>query len=646
MTINKKELKTLLDAIDEYDDAYYNNNDQLISDAEYDGLKDRIRRLHSTFKAQSKADEKLAIRLEDAATRVGAPPFKSGWPKVQHAVPMGSLNKANTPAEFKTWIDKCHNPGALFISDKLDGISVSLQFENGFLVQCSTRGDGESGEDITRNVKKMKGVPPVLINPSPKPKFSGYIRGEIVLLHSDWKTHVPGMKSPRNGAGGISKRLDGTDSQYLTVIAYTVEGQDFTTELESIEYIKSLGFNVPNYTVVDNAKDAIVVWQKYMDVTRKTLDYDIDGLVIRINDRVHQISLGEENHRPAGAIAFKFEAPQARTIVRDIVCQVGNTGHITPVAIYDDVELMGCTNNRASLHNFSLVKELGINVGAEILVRRAGDVIPYIDQVTIPNGVFAPPTQCPVCGAGTVFSGAYLVCPNKNGCPAQVFGRLNKWVKELGILEWGEAVLNKVIDSGKVRDVADLYRLTLADLMDLDRMGEKNSANLLAELDKYRTISLETFLGGLCIEGVATSTAKSIIKAGYDSLEKIQKLSVAQLETIPKFAHTRALAFHTGLIENKARINDILAAGVTIRPPIKGALTGKSICFTGASSLPRAKLQKMATDAGGEVKKSVGRDLSYLVIADINSTSSKAVAARKNGITLISEEQFLDMVKA
>jgi len=525
------------------------------------------------------------------------------------------------------------------ISEKLDGLSISLQYQDGSLVQGLTRGDGESGEDITRNVRKMKGVPLSI------PGFSGYIRGEILLLHSDWKTHVPGMKSARNGAGGISKRLDGTDSQHLTVIAYTVEGQDFETELESIEFIKSLGFNVPNYMEADNVKDIIRVWQKYMDVTRKTLDYDIDGLVIRLNDRVHQISLGEENHRPAGAIAFKFEAPQARTIVRDIPCQVGNTGHITPVAVYDDVELMGSTNNRASLHNFPLVKELGINIGAEILVERAGDVIPYIAAVTKPNGVFAPPKKCPVCGAGTVFVGAYLVCPNKNGCPAQVFGRLNKWVKELGILEWGESVLNKVIDSGKVKDVGDLYRLQMQDLTALERMGEKNSANLLAELDKYRVISLENFLGGLCIEGVATSTVKSIIKAGYDSLEKIQKLSVAQLETIPKFGHTRATALHTGLIENKARINDILAAGVTIRPPIKGALTGKSVCFTGSSDIPRAKLQKMATDAGGEVKKSVGRDLSYLVIADIDSTTSKAVAARKNGITLISEAQFLAMVE-
>ena len=380
MTVNKKELKTLLDAIDEYDDAYYNNNDQLISDAEYDGLKDQIRRLNSTFQAQSKADEKLAIRLEDAATRVGAPPFKSGWPKVIHAVPMGSLNKANTPAEFKTWIDKCHNPGALFVSDKLDGISVSLQYQDGSLVQGLTRGNGESGEDITRNVKKMKGVPPVLINPSPKPKFSGYIRGEIVLLHSDWKTHVPGMKSPRNGAGGISKRLDGTDSQHLTVIAYTVEGQDFETEIESIEFIKSLGFNVPNYRVVDNAKDAIVVWQKYMDVTRKSLDYDIDGLVIRLNDRVHQISLGEENHRPAGAIAFKFEAPQARSILRKVIWQVGDTGRITPVGVFDPVELLGVTVERASLHNVTNIKNLGVKIGSAILVSRRNDVIPYIEK--------------------------------------------------------------------------------------------------------------------------------------------------------------------------------------------------------------------------------------------------------------------------
>jgi len=643
MTFDKKALKKLLDEIDKHDDAYYTKDKPIISDQEYDGLKDRLRTLGKQFtpKPGSKADEKVVIRLEDALTRVGAPPPKNGkWNKMTHEVPMGSLNKVNLPDELKDWHTKCGSAKVLFITEKLDGISVSLKYERGELVMAGTRGDGETGEDITRNVRKMKGVPLHLKN-----GFTGHIRGEIVLKRSDWKKYFPEMANPRNGAGGTAKRVDGHKSQHLTVLSYTIEGLDFDTESEAFDHMRSMCFLTPNY-IVGDLKQAIAQWHKYMEKTRESLDYDIDGLVVRVNDRAHQFSLGEEGHRPKGAIAFKFEAPQARSITRAIPCQVGDTGQITPVAEFDEVELLGAKVKRASLHNFSLVKSLGINIGAEILVERANDVIPYVKAVTKKSGApFQPPKKCPACGTPTKFVGEYLVCPNKADCPPQVIGRINKWVKELGILEWGESILTKLIESGKVEDVADIYKLTIADITSLDRMGEKGARKLLNELDKYRAVSLENFLGGLCIEGIATSTVKTIIESGYDTLDSILNLSIRELERIPGFGEKRAQAFHDGLIENADRIEAILKAGVQIKKRVTGKLTGSSFCFTGSMNTPRATLQKMAEEAGGTVKKSVGQGLSYLVIADPNSTSSKAQAARKLRTRLISEVEFLGMIK-
>jgi DNA ligase (NAD+) len=638
---DKKALIKLLDDIDLYDDAYYNDNKQLVSDQIYDGFKDHLRSMGKLFKpGTSKADEKLSIRLQDALTRVGAPPPKDGkWPKYTHEQLMSSLNKVNLPSELETWHKKCGSSKKLLMTEKLDGISISLKYENGSLVAAATRGNSEIGENITRNVLKMQCVPNKLSN-----DFTGHIRGEIVLLRSDWKKYIPEMDNPRNGASGVAKRIDGKDVQYLTVITYTVDGKDFKTESESFEWMKALGFRVPNYSI-GTLEDANKLWQKYMDETRATLDYDIDGLVIRVNDMAQQLSFGEENHRPKGAIAFKFEAPEAKTIIRNIVCQVGDTGRITPVAEFDEVQLLGAKIERASIHNFSLVKELGVNIGAEVIIERNNDVIPGLKEVITPcNGYFKAPETCPACGTETKKVGEYLVCPNKKECPPQIIGRLNKWVKELGILEWGESILTKLIAAGKVIDVADLYLLKADDIKAMDRMGDKGAANLLTELDKYRAVTLENFLGGLCIDGIATSTVKSVIDEGHDTLDKICALSKNQLENVPGFAEKRAAAFYDGLKENADRITSILKAGVTIKQRTVGSLTGSKIAFTGTMSTPRKLLQKMVEDAGGEVDKSVGKQTKILVIDDVNSTSSKAQAARKLGTRLVSEAEFIAMV--
>jgi DNA ligase (NAD+) len=253
------------------------------------------------------------------------------------------------------------------------------------------------------------------------------------------------------------------------------------------------------------------------------------------------------------------------------------------------------------------------------------------------------PSKCPACGAVTIMVGEYLTCPNKNICPPQILGRLNKWIKELGILEWGESILTKLIESGKVEDIYDLYTLQEDDISSLERMGEKGAKKLLVELDKYRDVTLENFLGGLCIDGIATSTVKSIIDCGYDSLDKILKLSVSDFERIPGFGEKRAQVFHDGLIENASRIDKIIKSGVNIKERVKGSLTGKSFAVTGSTNLSRKELVKFIESNGGEYKKSVGKGCTYLIITDPGSTSSKAQAARKLGIELITEEDLLKM---
>jgi DNA ligase (NAD+) len=634
-----KKLKEIVDKIDDCDDVYYNKHQKIISDQEYDGLKDTIQSCIKTFDPKKKSDEKLLIRMKDILSRVGAPPPKDGtWPKVSHLVPMGSLNKVNLPKELASWFAECGNKGPLFVCEKLDGSSLSLQYDNGKFALGASRGGGDVGEDISRNVRRMKNIPTTLPE-----DFSGYIRGECILCHSDM-IHFPDITSARNGASGIASRIDGDGVEHASVLVYTVEGKDFNTEVEQFKFLKKMGFKTPNYYLCNTLQEVVDLWNKYMVSVRDTLDYDIDGLVVRINDRMVQLALGEKNHRPKGATAFKFEAPEARTVIRDIIWQVGDTGRITPVAIFDEVNLLNAKITNASLYNISNVEKLKIDIGAEVIVIRANDIIPACKSVVKSTGTFAKaPDKCPCCGANTARQGEYLVCTNKN-CPAQKIGRLNKWIAELGIMEWGESILTKLIDAKLVSDIADLYKVKAEDIEKLDRMGEKSAKKLITEIDKYREVSLENFIGGLCIEGIGTSTVKLVIDAGYDDLNKIKAMTISQFANLAGFGVVRAEGFYYGMIENKQRMQDILDAGVKIKQKAQGNLNGLSFCFTGTMTTPRVKLQKLVEDNGGSFKKSVGKDLSYLVCEDPNGNSSKLKAAMKNGTKLISEAKFLEMI--
>jgi DNA ligase (NAD+) len=605
----------------------YYNNQPTVSDKVFDAWVDELRLLDQSNKA---------------VTAIGAPVAPSEWLKAKHQIPMGSLNKVNVPTELSKWADDVAGKEKLFVTEKLDGLSIEVIYENGSLVQGITRGDGETGEDITVNVAKMGGVHSHL-----KHKFTGSLRGEIIMTKSNHKQYFSDKANPRNAASGTSKRLDGVGVDKLNILFYQVLGDvDFKTEEAQFQWLQKQDLDTPNYWLFKTDTEINDHWRHYQDKERDKLDYDIDGLVIRLNDMAKQMALGDKDLRPKGAIAFKFDNEARESVLRAIVWQVGNSGRLTPVATVDPVLLVGATVSRASLYNLSYIEELGLDIGATVLVARANDVIPRIEELIKGTGTVAkPPKHCPECGGKVAMEGENLVCTNTEGCRAQVIGRIKNWIKELNLLEWGDSLVEKLVDAKKVKTVADLYLLKVDDIANLDRLGEKTAKKCLEILWANNEVPLEVLLGALSIPMIGQSTIKAIMAAGCDTLQRFGQLDANAFAKVPGVGPGRADSLAAGLKHNQKIILHLLANGVKIKDKIFGTLTGKSVCFTGSMKNKRPVLEKLASDAGADVKGAVGKGLTYLIIADPSSSSSKAQAARKLGTTLISEEDFLDLVK-
>lgn len=364
---------------------YYGGQKPSLTDAEYDTLEDELVGL---VEVADDSEDGVSEAKSFLASIGAQPAGDSGWAKVRHAAPMGSLNKSQTVDDIQSWYGSCTSVGFSFtgghnlpncnlvVSDKCDGISISLQYRNGDLFRALTRGDGEEGEDITRNVVKMKGVKTKI------PGFSGHTRGEIVLRRSDWKAHFPTYSNPRNAAAGIAKRLDGVGSEHLTVLHYQLL-RDGAAPIprKEIEFqaLQKIGCATPTYHVVTTLDDVLALYESYVTKDREALDYDIDGLVVEFDDIALMEALGDLNKRPKGATAFKFPHDAKQTTLRAVRWQVGKSGRLTPVAEFDEINLAGVRVKQASLHNLARVKLLRLFIGCRILVSRRNDVIPMVE---------------------------------------------------------------------------------------------------------------------------------------------------------------------------------------------------------------------------------------------------------------------------
>lgn len=622
-------LKKLSQKIKKAKEAYYNSQ-PIISDEEYDALIDELRQKDPTNPLLSEIGEK--------------PPEDSRLKKVKHTIPMGSLNKVNETEEFERWAGKHqveYEKKLLFsLQMKLDGISVEIVYKGGVLVQAITRGDGIEGEDITHNVQLMR-IPKRLTTDEDL-----NLRGEILLSKGDFKRYFSegGYANPRNTVAGLSRRKDPDPRvKYMDILFFDVAGKEFESEKEKMEFLsRRLKLATSEYKRcgIDNAKQ----WYDYYVENRETFPFEMDGLVLKIDDIEFQESLGVQSNRPKGQIAWKFASEMRETEVIDVKWEVGRTGRITPVAHLKPVGIGGVEIRKATLHNASNVKRLGIVSGTVVLVKRAGDVIPQIHDSVSLGGEPKVPDKCPVCNEPTSFEGEYLLC-NWEHCPARTIGDIEKWIKVLEIEEAGTEFVRDVLGE-LVSDPADLYMLTVEDLCALPGYKKRKSTKIIKNIQAKKEIPLARFLSALNIPNVSISTFETLVDAGYISLEKIQSIEdPGKLASIPGIGEITAEAIVDGLRAKERLVSRLIENGVSAIEKVQGKLSGSSFCFTGTLQIRRGDAAKLVEQMGGIVKSSVSKGLSYLVQSNPNSMSGKSKKARDYGTKIIGEEEFLKLVE-
>ena len=638
-------------------ESYYNGTPD-VPDSVFDARENQLRALdpHNAYFGQ-----------------VGAAPTDGKWPKVKHSTPMGSLDKAQEPADIIAWYKSVTestlwpSTPTLILSDKLDGLSVNLCYKDRNFVQGLTRGNGALGEDITRNVLLMQGLikrlPALMPDGTPTPDLV-FVRGEIVLLHSDFKAGFPveyadwkakGSSNPRNSASGTAKRQsDPFKCRYLTIKCYQFLPNGMATlpsKKAEFKALEAAGFRTPNWYMCPSLAEVEGYYKGYIDEVRELLDYDIDGQVIEIDCTQNREFYGEHNGKPNGAIAYKFPHEEAPSILQNVRWQVGKSGRITPVAEFDTVSLAGARISQASLHNISNMMTLVSNLcgdsgfprkGDEILVARRNDVIPYVEGIVTRNNTtpainFVPPKVCPECGTPLERDGEYLVCRGEE-CPAQIAGSFRRWVQKIGVLHCGAAFIEALIAAGMIEDIADLYLLDPTEAEDIEIGGRRaggTATKAIKNLEARKNLSLHVFVGALGIPLIGRSMAKTIVDGGVNSLSKMAKVTSAELATIPGVGATKAKSFVQGFNERLPLIGRLISeAGITIQT-ISGPLVGKSFCFTGFRS---PELEDAIEKAGGTMKSSVSKDLTYLVAFDTSSNSGKMSKAKSIGSTVISQE--------
>ncbi|MDR0452793.1 MAG: NAD-dependent DNA ligase LigA [Treponema sp.] len=632
---NKSRISALEHLIKRYQDSYYNGEAE-ISDAEFDKLWEELRSLDPENSVLKKIGEDSA----------------DGFPKAKHLIPMGSQEKAANPEEFREWALGKNFP-VYVVQYKLDGASLELQYEKGALRRAITRGNGVIGDEITRNARRMAGVREKL-----DIGFSGGVRGEVVMTREVWREKHAGKANCRNAANGIMRRKDGIGCEDLLLVTYdaAASGDDryFPDEIGKIAWLAARGFTTAETREFESAED-VIAYRAEVAERRKELPYDIDGLVVK-DKNTDMADL--RRARPENQIAFKFDLESAVSLLREVEWSESGATY-TPIGIVDPVRIAGTTVQRANLNNPDMIRALGLKIGSAVTVVKRGEIIPKIEGLARPE--LAPaalppgeqreiafPDQCGSCGSGLEDAGTRLFCPNP-GCPKRLLHRVQKWVSVLDIRELGEKLIQQLFDKQRVRHPGDLYTLTTEELSLYDRMGELSAAKVLRHIMAPRELSLAAFIAAFDFEGVGELIMEKVVQAGFDTLEKLRAAAVEELAAVYGLGEITARTIYDELRACAREIDGVLAQGVIsiAPPPDEGALKlrGYSFCFTGElETMKRGEAEEKARAAGGSAKSSVTKDTSFLVTNDGESGSAKNLKARKLGIPIISEKQFLELL--
>ncbi len=662
-------VKKLREEIEYHNYRYYVLDSPVISDAEYDALLRELKELEEKYPE--------LITPDSPTQRVGFPPAKE-FRQVSHAEPMLSLDDAFTEEEVlefdkrvKRFLGLPENEEIEYtVEPKMDGLAVELVYEDGVFTVGSTRGDGYVGEDVTNNLKTIKSIPLRLLRQEglPIPKRLD-ARGEVFMEKEKFKKlneerlargETP-FANPRNAAAGSLRQLDPnvTAKRPLDIFFYgvgRVEGFEFKTQWEILTTLPKWGLKTnPLCRLVKGIKAAIE-YHHEIEKKREELPYELDGIVIKVNDLSLWEKLGTKARSPRYALAYKFEPTQVTTQVLDIVLQVGRTGAVTPVAVLKPVQVGGVIVSRATLHNEDEIRRKDIRIGDWVLVQRAGDVIPEVvmvikDRRTGQERPFEMPKTCPVCGSTLVRKPGEAVwrCPNKN-CYAQLVRHLQHFASRnaMDIEGLGAKVAKALVDTGLVRDVGDLYYLKVEDLLQLPGFALKKAQNLYNAIQKSKKTTLARFLYALGIRHVGEVVAQ-ILAEHFKSLDKLMQASVADLMAIPGIGPEVAQS----IVEffrnerNRKTIEKLLQAGIEFEEveeeKKEQPLKGLTFVFTGGlKSMPRDEAKKRVQALGGRVASDVSRNVDIVVVGE--KPGSKFTRAQKLGLKIINEEEFLKLI--
>jgi len=653
----KKKIEKLRELIHHHDYLYYVLDQPEISDAEYDKLFRQLVELEKQFPD--------LITPDSPTQRVGGEPLKE-FKTVTHKVPLLSLDNAMDEKELEEF-DRRVREGLEkekieYVAElKIDGLAVSLHYRKGKFEWGATRGDGVHGEDITQNLKTVRSLPLVLKEP-----VDIEVRGEVYLPYDDFvkineerkEKGEPLFANPRNAAAGSIRQLDPkiTASRPLDIFVYYGLGAKFKTHFEVLNYLRKLGFKVnPHIKLchgLEEVKKYIAHWQE----AREKLEYEIDGIVVKVNDLESQKKLGATARAPRWAIAYKYPPMQAETKIEDIVVQVGRTGAVTPVAHLKPVHLAGVIVKRATLHNEDEIRRKDIKIGDWVKVQRAGEVIPEVVEVikskrTGQEKEFHMPKKCPVCGAEIYRPEGEAIARCTNAaCPAQVKERIRHFCtrEAMDIEHVGPALVDQLVDKKLVKDAADLYFLKKEDLMKLERMADKSAQNVMDSIKASLDRPFDRLLYALGIRMVGRRTAQ-ILADHFPDIDSLAKASVPELSKIyeigPKVAESIVKFFEQK--ENQHLIEKLRRAGVRLKAEVsKGPkpFAGKTFVFTGGlATYTRPEAEEIVRKLGGRASSSVSKETSYVVVG--SEPGSKYEKAKSLGIKILTEDEWLKMTK-
>jgi len=658
----RQDYLALVDDLTEHDRRYYVDASPTISDVEYDQRSQRLRAIE--------ADHPDWIVEWSPSRRVGHAPV-SDFPKVHRPVAMLSLDNTYDEPDLQAFFDRVvkgldGDVPVFSVEPKIDGFGIELTYRAGMLTLGATRGDGRIGEDVTANVRMVKGVALRLREP-----VDIVVRGEIYMTKAEFAAINAAraeageelFKNPRNTAAGSIKQMDPREvakRPMRTILYEVVDGERYATgHLASLARIRALGLPVSAHNAKAASWDELLACVHGWRDRRDELAYEVDGLVIKVDDFGLRAALGTTAKFPRWAIAYKFPARQVTTALLDIQSYVGRTGAVTPVAMLEPVNLSGTTVARASVHNWDQVARLGLGKGDRVLLEKAGEIIPQILGVTEkgPGPAFPQPVRCPSCDSELIREEGRvaLLCPNRLACPAQRLAAIEFFASrgQMNIDGLGEKVVTQLLDTKLVEDVADLFILTTDQLEGLDRFGKLSAKNVIAALAKSKAdATFARLLAALGIANLGGVLARPIaekygtltaLRAAADQLDS--EAFVAQLCEIPGIGETIAQSVDRFLRDPNARVvlQKLADRGIDPPQPIRavteGPLTGKTLVVTGTLTAPRTDVQKRIEAAGGKVSGSVSKKTSYLV-AGAETGAAKLEAATKHGVQVISEQQL------